>query len=210
MNNKLIVDSIKKLCKDHNITANQLESKIGLSQGLISRWLKTTPSLDKIIDIADYFHVSLDEVVGRNQYDISDMFLKILYEKTSEKYLKWYNNFDKYNPAIKLPYDVIFDGSLNQTSYYTEYKNGYIIIYCIYEPDFLLTPRELKLYIQPNDDSDRVMQDYSTEELKMLWIKILNNLDDVPDEVKAEDFKNSFVTENLLKEDKKDYIKKSF
>ena len=67
MNNEKIVNSIKKLCKKHNITANQLECEVGLSQGLISRWLKTTPSLDKIINIADYFNVSLDEVIGRKK-----------------------------------------------------------------------------------------------------------------------------------------------
>lgn len=210
MNNEIIVSSIKNLCKSNNITVGELEKTIGLSQGLVSKWLKTTPSLDKIVDIADYFHVSLDEVVGRNQCNISDMFLKILYEKTNEKQIKWYSNLDKYCPMVKISYDETLEGNFNQISYYSEYNNGYIIIYCIYTPDFLLAPRELKLYIQPSYNSDRIIQDYSTEELKMLWVKILNNLDNVPDEVKAQDFKNSFINENLSKENRQDYFPSYF
>lgn len=210
MDNEIVVSSIKRLCKSNNITVGELEKTIGLSQGLVSKWLKTTPSLDKIIDIADYFHVPLDEVIGRNQFDTSDMFLKMLYEKTNKKHQKWYINSDKCCPTVKIPYDETLEGRFNQISYYTEYNNGYIIIYCVYEPDFLLTPRELELYIQPSYNSDRILQSYSTEELKMLWVKILNNLDNVPDEVKAEDFKNSFINESLLKDNKNAYFPNYF
>ena len=86
MDNNIIVNSIKKLCKDKNITVSQLEKKIGLSQGLVSKWINTTPSLDKIVDIADYFHVSLDEVVGYKQDDI---FLNILHDLTNNRKIKW-------------------------------------------------------------------------------------------------------------------------
>lgn len=210
MNNEIMINSIRELCKKHNITVTKLEEQLGFSQGLISRWKDKTPSLDKIVDIADYFHVSLDEVVGRNQCNVSDMFLKILYEKTNKKQLKWYNTHDKCCQMVKIPYDEMLEGKFNQVSYYSEYNNGYIIIYCIYKPDFLLAPRELELYIQPSYNSDRIIQDYSTEELKMLWVKILNNLDNVPDEVKAQDFKNSFINENLSKENRQDYFPSYF
>ena len=41
-------------------------------QSLISRWNKSDPSLSKIIDIANYFNISLDELTGyKNTIDSS-------------------------------------------------------------------------------------------------------------------------------------------
>ena len=88
MNNENIVKSIKNLCKENNITIGQLEKKVGLSQGLVSKWKDKTPSLDKIVDIADYFNVTLDEVIGRTN-NLKDDFLQMLYRQTSSCILKW-------------------------------------------------------------------------------------------------------------------------
>ena len=69
MNNERMIETIRELCKKNNITPTKLEEELGFSQGLISRWKDKTPNIDRIIDIADYFHVSLDEVVGYKQQD---------------------------------------------------------------------------------------------------------------------------------------------
>ena len=66
MDNELLVKSIREICKSNNITPSQLEAELGFGAGLISRWTKSSPSLDKIVDIADYFNVPLDKVVGRS------------------------------------------------------------------------------------------------------------------------------------------------
>lgn len=218
MDNNIIVDSIKKLCKDKNITVSQLEKEIGLSQGLVSKWMNTTPSLDKIVDIADYFHVTLDEVVGYNQ-NLNDEFLNKLYYQTEEKLISWKlvtNDSATEYPNIKLfdvgadEYQLYDEEEYGQKHYVTKYNGGYIIMYSFYKYDFLLKPVSVRMFIQPTQESYLVEQHYPENTLTKLWIKILNSLgNDAPDEVKAEDLKNSFISNNSKLNSKNTISKKS-
>ena len=67
MNNQLLVNNIKKLCKDRNVSISTLEKDLFMSPGLISRWAKTTPTLDRVVEIANYFHVYVDYVVDNTK-----------------------------------------------------------------------------------------------------------------------------------------------
>lgn len=208
MNNEKMIENIRLLCKNNNISITKLEEDLGFSQGLISRWKDKTPSLDKIIDIADYFHVTLDEVVGRNINAINDDFIKVLYDRTSNKEIQWHG-FDKSTDesGIKqyhtddFPEDFISEveymcwcDTHKQISYYFEYMHGYISIYAMYEHHDLLNPFDLKLFIQPDIQAELIPQHYTTEELLPLWVKVLSSLEDeAPDAIKAEDLKNSFL-----------------
>ena len=208
MDNENIVNSIKRVCKENNITVGQLEKSIGLSQGLVSKWINTNPSLDKVVDIADYFHISLDEVIGRDENDINDDFLNVLYKKTSNNDIQW-KSFDKASDEFGLKqfsydfgYDnfwskedyIDFEESHKQISYYFEYNHGYISIYALYSYHDITNPDELKLFIQPDIKAELIPQTYDYNELLPLWLKILTSLDDnTPDEIKAEDLKNDFI-----------------
>lgn len=44
-----------------------LESELGFGSSTISKWDKSAPSIDKLIKVANYFDVSLDYLVGREQ-----------------------------------------------------------------------------------------------------------------------------------------------
>lgn len=201
MNNENLITSIKNMCKNNNITITKLEDELGMSQGLISRWAKSSPSLDKIVDIADYFHVSLDEVVGYNQYT-NDDFLNILYKKTSDKSIQWQSSktINKDEEKVKeysdnMPFNTLQD-NIHELNYAIQFNNGYIVMYSRHVFDQILHPKELILFIQPSDDSYLVDQHYSTDELMKLWVKLLNSLDDeAPDEVKAENLKNDFISD---------------
>lgn len=200
MDNELIVKSIKDLCKKNNITANQLEIEAGFSQGLISRWLKTTPSLDKIIDIADYFHVSLDEVVGRNN-DINDAFLKALCNQTENNMLVWESIKSNHDANINMyKSNEFYDEDVyHEINYFTKFNDGYIIIWCFCKYNHSLAPNNLSLYIQVDDESSTVYQNYSMEQLMPLWIKILKQLsDEAPDDIKAEDLKQQLINNNQV------------
>lgn len=207
MNNEQIVNSIKTLCQEHNITITKLEETLGMSQGLISRWNKSDPSLSKIIDIANYFKVSLDEVTGYNNI-INDKFISKLLSQTTNEILKWqvYNNnaeepkqyfepIDKYNFLCQEDANDYFN-SHTELSYYTNINNGYISIYCYYEYDNIKTPIDIKLFIQPNKNASLILQDYTKDQLLPLWLKILYTLnEEAPDEIKAEELKNAFTSE---------------
>lgn len=204
MNNELLVKSIRDLCKKNKIAISQLENDLNFGSGLISRWAKSSPSIDRIIDIANYFHVSVDEVIGYNQNN-NDEFLNKLYEQTNTGILVWHsaNIAKKTYPKLKIytrindPMSGMYDiEEYNEETYVTQYKNGYFMLYAFYKYGKILDPDELYLVIQPSDDSNFNFQAYKKEELLKLWIKVLNRLgDETPDEIKAEDFKNSFLND---------------
>lgn len=57
---------IEKLMTDRNISAYRLSKDTGISTGLLSQWKKRmqNPSVEKLQIIADYFHVSVDYLIG--------------------------------------------------------------------------------------------------------------------------------------------------
>ncbi|WP_040981015.1 helix-turn-helix domain-containing protein [Oceanobacillus jeddahense] len=60
-----LVDKIKSLCKEKKITIAELERKTGISNGQIRKWDNTTPGINKLQAVADYFDVSVDYLLGR-------------------------------------------------------------------------------------------------------------------------------------------------
>lgn len=66
----IIYVRIKELCAARGITLAKLEEDTGLSSSIIRKWKNnTSPSIDKVKVIAEYFNVSTDYLVGRS--DIS-------------------------------------------------------------------------------------------------------------------------------------------
>lgn len=211
MDNEQIINSIKYLCKKHDITITKLEETLGLSQGLISRWSKSDPSLNKIIDIADYFNASLDEVIGRGNI-INDKFIEKLILKTDSTEMKW-NSYKTGDDTILIPkqyYETLeirftcqedaddYSNKHKEKSYYADINGHYISIYGIYEYYNIKDPKDLKLFIQPDENATLIEQDYTKEQLAPLWLKVLFALnEEAPDEIRAEEFKNSFVFEDI-------------
>ncbi len=207
MSNEQIVNSIRSICKEHNISITKLEETLGMSQGLISRWSKSDPSLSKIIDIAEYFNISLDDVVGYKNI-INDKFIEKLLLQTTNGILKWhsYNNNENIPKQYFVPlnnYDFLDQEDANEyfnthieLSFYTCINNGYISIYGFYEYDNIKTPTDIKLFIQPTDNASLIFQDYTKEQLISLWLKILYTLnEEAPDAIKAEELKNNFIND---------------
>lgn len=209
MENEKLLESIRNLCKNSNISITKLEEELKFSQGLISRWKDKVPNLERIIDIADYFDVSIDEVIGRDQYTINNDFLNILYQKTINKKIIWSTYNNKQDESGIKQYSQEFNTDLftekeefeewvehnQQMSYYFEYLGGYISIYALYESFNIDTPREIKMFIQPDIRAELIPQDFSMKQLYPLWLKILTSLEEnVPDKIKAEDLKQQFIS----------------
>lgn len=62
-----IYDRIKKLCADKHIDVQDLENELGYTRGHLYKWSNSSPRIDKLLPIADYFNVSLDFLAGREQ-----------------------------------------------------------------------------------------------------------------------------------------------
>ena len=58
-------DRIKELAKKQGLSINLLEEKLGYSRNTIYNLKNSKPSTERISDIADYFHVSTDYLLGR-------------------------------------------------------------------------------------------------------------------------------------------------
>lgn len=198
LDNKTLINNIKNLCETSNIRITNLEKELGFGAGIINRWGNDAdPSLSKIIQIADYFNVSIDEMVGHND-DVNDGFINLLCETTNKKEVLWSDVTETmenvYKPKRNQMFEPYDEELYGEQCYFMKYQNGYIILYCFYRYGRLLNPTELILYIQPPDQNNYwAVQPYSTNELKNLWVTVLRNLKNIPIEIKAEDFKNQFI-----------------
>ena len=80
---------LARLRKEHNFTQEDIANKINISAQAISKWENdlTSPDIQTLILLSDIFHVSLDELLGKEQANaivvdktksIDKMMLKIL------------------------------------------------------------------------------------------------------------------------------------
>lgn len=60
---------LQELRKQMGLTQKELAQKLNMSAGNLCDWEKgrTEPDIKKLIELADFFDVSLDELLGRNQ-----------------------------------------------------------------------------------------------------------------------------------------------
>ena len=62
-----IIDRILALMDQNNMTANEFTTRLSLSNSAITEWKKgkAKPSVDAVIKIAEYFGISTDQLLGR-------------------------------------------------------------------------------------------------------------------------------------------------
>ncbi|WP_290772485.1 helix-turn-helix transcriptional regulator [Anaerofustis sp.] len=56
-------DLIKNLCKKNNIAITNLEKVLGFSRGSIIKMKTSSPNVDRLQKIADYFNVTVDYLI---------------------------------------------------------------------------------------------------------------------------------------------------
>lgn len=71
-----LYEKIKILANEKKISIRQLEEALGFGNGVINRWRKNTPGVDKVQLVANYFDVSIDYLLGRTEkkryYDLTE------------------------------------------------------------------------------------------------------------------------------------------
>ncbi|MFD9627879.1 helix-turn-helix domain-containing protein [Peribacillus muralis] len=60
-----LVERIKFLCNERKVTFAEVERKVGISNGQIRRWDKSSPNIENVKKISEYFDVSVDYLLGR-------------------------------------------------------------------------------------------------------------------------------------------------
>lgn len=206
MNNELLLKNIKELCKKENISISQLEKKLEFSPSLISRWKDKNPNIDRIIDIAAYFHVSLDEVVGYDyNKNIHNEFIESLLKETHNGNFKWHSkkisgdeDVLTYNLVGIHSYNSYTNEEYDDATFYVEYMAGYISLYSVYKIGEPMKPVELYLSIQPKRElsSKLLNQKCEKKEILPLYLKVLTSLNsEAPDEIIAELMKISLINQ---------------
>ena len=65
MRNRFFADNLERLIKERGITQNELGAAIGITQSVVSAYVNgTQPKIDMAIKIADYFGVSVYDMVS--------------------------------------------------------------------------------------------------------------------------------------------------
>lgn len=62
-----ILDRIKNLCNEKGISQRGLEKELNLGNAATSKWITSSPNVETLIKIADYFGVSVDYLLGRDK-----------------------------------------------------------------------------------------------------------------------------------------------
>lgn len=76
-------EKIKELAEKQGISLNKLEANLGYSRNTIYNMRKSTPNSERISEIADYFNVSTDYLLGRT--DVPQMASNIYMNGASVK-----------------------------------------------------------------------------------------------------------------------------
>lgn len=62
-----VFENIKNLAKSRHITMKDLALELGFSENLFYTWKKTNPKASDLAKVADYFHVTVDYLLGRDE-----------------------------------------------------------------------------------------------------------------------------------------------
>ncbi len=60
----MILDNVKRLCREHGTNITELEKAVGIGTGSIYKWGKSSPSVNAAKLVADFFGVTVDEMLA--------------------------------------------------------------------------------------------------------------------------------------------------
>ncbi len=54
---------LKKVCLDNNISFSALEKAVGIGNGVIAKWENSSPRVENLKKVADYFGCTVDDLL---------------------------------------------------------------------------------------------------------------------------------------------------
>lgn len=80
-----IYNRIRDLAHQHKISLAELERSLEFSNGIISTWKFSNPSIDKVKKVANYFNVSIDYLLGNDDsVDSEDQQILAMFRKQTD------------------------------------------------------------------------------------------------------------------------------
>lgn len=170
-NKKTFADNLRYYMQINNVDRKKLSADLDIKYSTLCEWLKatTSPRIDKIIAIADYFEVSASVFFKERDEESESKF--IIYEFNNGKITK--NNAidsaqDLINSTFKNSFGVIISGIVNNNM--SNYKDQDIVIF---ENADSLTTINSDYCIKKQDDSVEIVRLIGNEK-NYLLIPIYN------------------------------------
>lgn len=63
----MIYDNVIALCREKGISVSALEKKCGLGNATIKGWKVSSPRVESLQKVADYFDITIDELLSGEQ-----------------------------------------------------------------------------------------------------------------------------------------------
>lgn len=73
-----LFENVQAMCALKRITIADLERGSGLKESTVTKWKTTSPSYDKVVSVADFFGITIDELLGRSAPSLSTADRQIL------------------------------------------------------------------------------------------------------------------------------------
>lgn len=190
-----LVKNIKIICASKGISIRDMELALEFSPGLISRWTRMSPSIEKIIKVAEYLDVSLDMLVnGQTKKNGAD-FVERLCKRTDEKKLEWFHC--EFGNPFSYPINELKElQSVNHVCCYCKYKEGFFILACALDKEEDID--DISLYLLPNKNKKPVQYEIEGDELLPLYDLVRKNIMWEEDKAGAEKLVESFMKDECL------------
>ena len=216
MNDRTLVQRIKEICDKKDILISKLEKDLDFSSGLISRWDKSSPSVDRIVAVSEYLETSTDYLLGLKDDNPNNLlktkFINTLYTRTRNLEIQWKELIYDYKLSeyVHLPSgfneltsDMFYNNYINSCvcAYYLHFNNSTVYL-CYY--DF---PKDYKasnfiLFLEfdeykKSDKSNYTIISHDPEELEPLFSSIANCIDNMDSAIKEKQFIESFLNYDI-------------
>ena len=66
----MIIENIEMLCKEKGISISGLEKILGVGNSTISKWSSSSPTVEKLMAVSNYFSVSVDYLLRGNKDEV--------------------------------------------------------------------------------------------------------------------------------------------
>lgn len=63
----MVYEKINKICKSKGITVGKLEKDLAFSNATIRKWKTSSPSIENLKKVADYFGITVDELLATDE-----------------------------------------------------------------------------------------------------------------------------------------------
>lgn len=63
----MILENIKRLCKERGTTIFALERELGIGNGVIGKWSKSSPRVETVKLVADHFGCTVDALLSEQK-----------------------------------------------------------------------------------------------------------------------------------------------